>query len=301
MATHVGTNFLRSEKARAVTVREADTTSKLMTARPLPENFHSLHEWEERLRAQSLSEIARVEDLACHMRALESAMNTIEHYARSWETDDQNKLTIQLLGVRLFDGAAASLKLLLSGYYQPAAAHARDLLETSFLLDYFRVDDTLIAVWRTAKERKQRDRFRPDVVRKTLDARDRFTGEKRAEQYRLLSIYAAHPNPQGFRILRRTPEGLALIGPFFELQALGAILAELVKIVTPAAHYFGYHFEPRLKIDYLVKIAFLQTGGEWLERFAGRPFDRTAVEELKALALLAPAGVASSAPPTEAP
>ena len=73
-----------------MTVREADTTSKLMAARPLPENFHSLHEWEERLRTQSLSEIARVEDLACHMRALESAMNTIDHYARSWETDDQN-------------------------------------------------------------------------------------------------------------------------------------------------------------------------------------------------------------------
>jgi hypothetical protein len=92
-----------------------------------------------------------------------------------------------------------------------------------------------------------------------------------------------------------------LIGPFFELQSLGAILAELVKIVMPAAHYFGHHLEPRLKIDYLVKIAFLQTGGEWLERFAGRPFDRAAVEELKALALLAPAGVASSASPTEAP
>ena len=89
-------------------------------------------------------------------------------------------------------------------------------------------------------------------------------------------------------MLRRTPEGLALIGPFFELQALGAILAELVKIVMPAAHYFGRHFEPRLKIDYLVKIAFLQTGGEWLERFAGRPFDRAAVEALEALALLAP-------------
>jgi hypothetical protein len=284
-----------------VTVREADTTSKLMAARPLPENFYSLHEWEERLRAQSLSEIARVEDLACHMRALESAMNTIEHYARSWETDDQNKLTIQLLGVRLFNGAAASLKLVLCGYYQPAAAEARDLLETSFLLDYFRVNDTLIAAWRTARERKQRNRFRPVVVRKALDARDGFTGEKRAEQYRLLSTYAAHPNPQGFRMLRRTPEGLALIGPFFELQALGAILAELVKIVMPAAHYFGHHFEPRLKIDYLVKIAFLQTGGEWLERFAGRPFDRAAVEELKALALLAPAGGASSASPTEAP
>ena len=165
-----------------------------MAAHPLPENFHSLHEWEERLRAQSLSEIARAEDLACHMRALESAMNTIEHYARNWETDDQNKLTIQLLGVRLFNGAAASLKLLLSGYYQPAAAHARDLLEASFLLDYFRGDDALIAVWRTAKERKQRDRFRPIVVRKALDARDRFTGEKRAEQYRL-ALHRQHDRP----------------------------------------------------------------------------------------------------------
>jgi len=45
-----------------------------------------------------------------------------------------------MLGIRLFNGAAAVLKLCLSGYYQTAALQARDLLETVFLLDLFTAD-----------------------------------------------------------------------------------------------------------------------------------------------------------------
>jgi hypothetical protein len=35
----------------------------------------------------------------------------------------KNELTLQYLGVRLFNAAAASIKLALSGYYQPLSGH----------------------------------------------------------------------------------------------------------------------------------------------------------------------------------
>jgi hypothetical protein len=31
------------------------------------------------------------------------------------------------------------------------------------------------------------------------------------------------------------------------------------------------------------KVYFLEAGGEWFERYYGRPFDRTEIEEIKAL------------------
>src|SRR3981189_3260146 len=53
-------------------------------------------------------------------------------------------LTMQFLGIRLFNAAAVSLKLALSGYYQKAFVHVRDILETYFLVDYLRNNTTAI-------------------------------------------------------------------------------------------------------------------------------------------------------------
>src|SRR5262245_5546806 len=103
-----------------------------------------------------------------------------------------------MLGIRLFNGAAAVLKLCLSGYYQTAALQARDLLETAFLLDLFTADAALIAVWRADSNDA---RFRPVRVRMTLDDRDGFRERKREQAYKLLCELAGHPNEKGFRLL----------------------------------------------------------------------------------------------------
>ena len=62
-------------------------------------------------------------------------MNLIEYFAREWETQDEDDTTLQLLGARLFNSSAASINLLLSGYYQASASLAREVLETSYLVD----------------------------------------------------------------------------------------------------------------------------------------------------------------------
>ena len=71
---------------------------------------------------------------------------TIDHTSR---TVDEN--TAQMLGVRLLNAAGTGLKLALSGYYQTAFHQARDIMETGFLLDYFRTSPCQIFVWLTAR------------------------------------------------------------------------------------------------------------------------------------------------------
>ena len=72
---------------------------------PFPENFTRLHQREEYLRARSVEAIKAADDLAMHAGVIASAMDLIDYFARHYvnETDDQ--LTIQLLGIRLFNGA----------------------------------------------------------------------------------------------------------------------------------------------------------------------------------------------------
>jgi hypothetical protein len=48
----------------------------------------------------------------------------------------ENELTLQYLGIRLFNAAGASIKLAFSGYYQKAFDQERDVIETYFLVDY---------------------------------------------------------------------------------------------------------------------------------------------------------------------
>ena len=71
---------------------------------------------------------------------------TIDHTSR---TVDEN--TAQTLGVRLFNAAGTGLHLASSGYYQTAFHQARDIMETGFLLDYFRTSPCQIFVWLTAR------------------------------------------------------------------------------------------------------------------------------------------------------
>jgi hypothetical protein len=48
------------------------------------------------------------------------AMNAIYAFTHDHEHGSDNELTLQYLGIRLFNAAGASVKLALSGYYQKA-------------------------------------------------------------------------------------------------------------------------------------------------------------------------------------
>jgi hypothetical protein len=62
-------------------------------------------------------------------------MDCIDYFVRFFEASNKDQLTIQLLGIRLFNGAASALQLL-AGYYQISGVNQRDLLETAFLIDF---------------------------------------------------------------------------------------------------------------------------------------------------------------------
>jgi hypothetical protein len=255
----------------------------------VPQNLVTLHAEEERVRSVHLEIVQSNADLSEHLRSIEAAMAIIYYYAHDWHTEDQNMLTVQLLGLRLFNGAASALKLLLSGYFQTAAAQLRDLLETAFLLDYFDTDAALIAKWRAADEKEHREAFAPVRVRGALDKRDGYKGKKRAEQYHLLCTLATHPHPKGFRLLRPAANGLAIIGPFKDENSLKALLFEFAKILVPAANHFHNHFEQRSKADILTSVVFLRMSGRWANRFLGAPFDQEQkLDELEAEAKAAP-------------
>jgi hypothetical protein len=230
----------------------------------IPENFLLLHSEEERVRLVSLDHIASDTTLHLHASLVEASMTALEHFSAGWLTDDLDLLTVQHLGLRLFNGGAAALKLLLAGYYQNAASHLRDVLETAFLLDYLGTDPQLVAKWREAESKKDRREFEPVHIRTALDARDGFTEQKRAEHYRRLSTLA-HPNPKAFVLLRPTGSKLANPGPFHDAGLLKALLEEMGKVFIPATVNYLHYFSSRTPIDQATRDGFFAVANNWFQ------------------------------------
>lgn len=250
----------------------------------IPENFIRLHQGEEHFRQQSLSLIETDQALNLHFDVLERSLNLIEYFARSWETNDDDDITLQLLGTRLFNSSAASINLLVSGYYQASASLARDVLETSFLVDLLANDRQAVARWRNVSEEERRKSFQPRHVREMLDARDGYTSRQRAAHYALLSKLASHPTPEGFRLLRPGPDRPANVGPFFNAETLGAVLSELAKILVPATQHFRRHFHLRAHVlaDFEVLFYFIEGEAQWGEQFLGLPINKKEIEDARA-------------------
>jgi hypothetical protein len=167
---------------------------------------------------------------------------TIEHTSRN-----DGEAVAQMLGIRLFNAAASAVKLALSGYYQTAFQQVRDIMETGFLLDYFRTSPEQILVWRNADREARRKLFDPVKIRISLDDRDGDTTKRRAEEYRKLSELASHATFRGFRLTTR--EGFGELGPFVEATNLKAWLHEMVLRLGPAAVMYANQFpnaDPKL-------------------------------------------------------
>jgi hypothetical protein len=262
-----------------------------MALKEIPTNIESLHAGEEKLRMEGIKAIQQSETLSVHLEIIERSMNLIEYFARVHPHSNDDEMTIQLLGIRLFNGAASALKLLLSGYYQNSVLVQRDLLETIFLLDYFSTDEALIAKWRNSSDVDRLRNFKPVAIRETLDKRDGFTERRREAAYKLLCEMGAHATFKGFRMLIPTadPKDLAHIGPFFSLKPLEAVLSELAKHLVQAAGGFTKFFSKVARSDYEVQLEFMDLQGKWFEKFYGRSNEAMAkqIAELRALMLKA--------------
>ncbi|RYD50758.1 MAG: hypothetical protein EOP52_13120 [Sphingobacteriales bacterium] len=196
-----------------------------------PKNLHSLHEIEEFHRQQSLNTIEANTQFLLHIQVVERVMDLLDLF-RQYDTEDQDLKVIQVLGMRQFNAFSSAIKLTLSGYHQTGALILRDVLETVFLVDLFRTDRPAITRWRLAGK-SARNEFKPVKVREALDLRDDLVGRsKRGEIYSMFSELAGHASMGGITMLRPKGTEDAYIGPFFDVTALDATLAEMGRLAV---------------------------------------------------------------------
>ena len=240
-----------------------------------PQNFDLLHQYEEALRRQTKEAIAASDTMRRHFAVIDASMTLVQHFARDYPYNGEDELTIHLLGIRLFNSAAGAVQSLTTGYYQNSVMFQRDLVEVTFLLDYFRSNEGHISEWRRSPEK-----FTPDVVRKALDRRDGFNGLKRRDQYKLLSGIGTHASYRGFQLLTPTAGGDAHCGPYFANRVLKATVAELAKLCVGAAATFIVFFDGRSLLDEETKLASMEATVAWVEHFIG-PCDKGPLNGLR--------------------
>jgi hypothetical protein len=232
-----------------------------------PHNLKLLHEGEEFLRAKSVSIIESNARLLLHAVIVEQAMDLLDVF-RQFPTDDEDLKVIQMLGLRLFNALASSIKLLLGGYAQTSALVMRDILETVFLLDFFRTNRPSITQWRLADKKARLRDFKPVKIREVLDQRDGFTSKKRGDLYALFSELAGHPSMPSVVMLR--PKGMdARNGPFLDPTALEVVLSELGKLAVQVGELIGAYMPAGWEKGAITRQAFELTKARWMAEFFG--------------------------------
>jgi hypothetical protein len=251
-----------------ITVRMASMTNDNTPK----DNIVMLHEHEEKLRIQSLTLIAKRADLTDHWKLIQEAMNVIFAFVNEHPHGSDDELTMQFLGIRLFNAAAASIKLALSGYYQKAFVHVRDILETYFLVDYLRSNPTQISVWKNADKKQLKRDFSPVRIREELDKRDGYKHKQRAAFYALVSEFASHPTYKGFHLT--TIGGLGRIGAFVDEAKLQAWLEEMAKRFGHAAICLLSDFEGTDHRLDLTRKHYLDVMDTWGKKYYGPTFPK---------------------------
>lgn len=239
---------------------------------PVPTNLQSLHVQEELLRSKATEVVERDGKVSLHLKAVEQAMG-LANLLRQFPTKDDDLKVVQMLGMRIFNAFGASVKLALSGYAQNSALILRDILETVFLLDYFKSDRRLIEQWRRAHKKERMAHFSPVRIREALDKRDGFTSKKRFEMYEMFSELAGHPNMNSIHMMRPQKGGDAVIGPFVEDTTIQATLSEMGRLAVQSGEVLNAFYPENWEEAYRTRIAFQETKNEWMTKFYPRNSD----------------------------
>jgi hypothetical protein len=166
---------------------------------------------------------------------------------------------------RVFNTAGACLKLVRAGYFQPAFAMVRDLLEIEFLADLFVRDREYLRRWISVDAKVRKNEFKQVSIRDILDKLDGHTQKKRAKAYALLSTHATHVDLDGFQII--SPDSMTQIGPFPSEKILVALFQELAKHLQFACIHLLKLLDPS-EPEILVTIRSLdQTLVEWRKKY----------------------------------
>jgi len=245
----------------------------------LPENLESLNKQEEENRTQSILQINVDSKLKDHLEIVYTSLNMLYDITTSYKNQTDDELTIQYIGIRLFNSIASSLKLLLAGYYQSSIILQRDILETGFLLDFFSIDQSKILDWKKSNNKQRYNKYRPSIIRKALDDRDGFKERKREQIYQRMCEYAAHPTYQGIKLV--APKGLANIGPFFDIQFLKSLVEELAMRVPFFTLIYLGHFK-RLPSGFLkIRADFLDKVKTWSQKYLKLDLSHIEINSIK--------------------
>jgi hypothetical protein len=238
------------------------------------DNLVGLHRFEEDLRAKSLAEIEAAPVLSDHWNFVAEAMNAIYAFTHDHAHGSEDELTLQYLGIRLFNAGGASIKLALSGYYRKAFHQVRDVLETSFLVDYLSTYPEKIDKWRRADKKARIVHFGPGIMRSALDKRDGNTNGERTRIYGLLSELASHPTYSGISLTTSSPENLAHVGPFFDQKKLTVWLQEMALRLSPAALALMPAAETSDLQLLATRMHYLKVLNEWWSKYRGLDIEK---------------------------
>jgi len=205
------------------------------------DNLKSTHRHEEDLRAQSLALIEANPEWKQRLILIEKAMAVLFAYTHDYTNQSDDELTLQFLGIRLFNTGASALKLGLSGYCQQGFSLLRDVIEVGFLLDYFGSWPKKISEWKTSSDADRMNKFGPKHIRAALDKRDGNSERKRAKAYATLSQYGSHATYKGFR-MNVKENNFGELGPFISEKHLRAFLEETALRLGPASVLYGTLF-----------------------------------------------------------
>lgn len=245
----------------------------------LPNNLESLHKHEEELRTKSILHINGDGSLKEHMQLVQEALDMLHDIVKVYKQQTDDELTVQYLGIRLFNTIVSSNKLMLSGYYQNALALQRDIIESGFLLEYLGAFPEQIAVWKSSDDEQRHTIFKPSAIRKALDNRKQVKGGKRGQIYKRLCEYASHPTYKGFKLV--APKGLGEIGPFYDEKYLAAVLGELVLRVPYFTLVFTGHFK-HLPVGFLkTRTNYMLGVKRWSEKYLKLDFKNVDVDNLE--------------------
>jgi hypothetical protein len=248
--------------------------------RVFPENFDILHQSEEYLRRESLEAIQASDALLHHFDMVGDSLDLIQYFVEQVHDRSESQSIVELLGVRLFNGLASTAHAMLVGYYQNSMMQQRDLLEVSFLLEYFRYNKALVVEWKSCTESERIRKFGAFQVRKFLDDRDSFTERKRETHYKHLCCLGANASYQGLQMLQPIAEADARCGLYFTETALTTAAGELAKISVEAANNVTAHHSSESLADGEIKLRFLKQQSLWFERFVGPAFDRGLLDRM---------------------
>jgi hypothetical protein len=233
------------------------------------DNLGSLHKHEEELRTKSLATIKADAALSDHWILVAEAMNAIYAFTHDHIHGSENELTLQYLGIRLFNAAGASVKLALSGYYQKAFDQIRDLLETCFLVDYLSTYPEKIDEWKRADKKKRISHFGPGFIRNALDKRDGYTSGARKKIYDLISEAASHASYSGISLTTMGPASMAQVGPFFDDKKLATWLQEMAMRLSHAAVVLVSNPEGSDMKLLMTRKHYLEVVNEWWSTYRG--------------------------------